>query len=374
MSRFEEAREHRADTLSAIRWDSSLDRATNTRRAEALIDAVLGSDSMECLARAWNATAPASMSVRERLVWFQLLSRQHWDSRDGRERRQSRALALTNAQLDAIAGAVRSLGLDVATQPIDRRFDHTIILGARVGATLARTAYATELAAQGIDLGAVTALAALRPVDDRESLLAGRLGLTVETEFDASAQSLCLNFGLGSTPDINSGVDHRTGGTWVHAAFPGHPIRALAAPMSSHGARRADTSDTLHWWAERVRPQAGARVLVITSMLYVPYQAALVARILGAGAGLSVETVGYLFSPSAHWAIDPGPGPTDQLQEIRSMIIGFGSLLDEIGIPSAHGDECTCGVCVGRAAREVIAQDLDLRGDKGLAWVYRTMC
>ena len=104
----------------------------------------------------------------------------------------------------------------------------------------------------------------------------------------------------------------------------GPAVSVLAAP-SSDASRRANTADTLWFWAQR--HAAGTRsVLLVTTPVYVPYQNAVAVEVLGLRHGLSVETVAV--SPAAS---DLGADTQEflsshKLQELRSAIQGMRGL------------------------------------------------
>src|SRR5690606_24106522 len=111
-------------------------------------------------------------------------------------------------------------------------------------------------------------------------------------EWDAMVSGLERVFPPTSPPVTEEHAGDSRNASWRDTAWLGgeQMVRVVAAPSSDPGMRRADTADTFRFWAGRAA--ASARfVLVVTTPVYVPYQAAVAVRTLGLGSGMSVETV-----------------------------------------------------------------------------------
>lgn len=244
-----------------------------------------------------------------------------WDFRGGRERHQSVAPEFSADTVDRVRRHAGTLGLSgPADHSRPRRYDHVLVLGGRARACVLRSRFAAELLRAGVTAGDVVGLGSLRPVDDAERRHAADLGGhpadTLATEFDAMDLALTDAFELttatattkmgGVPPD-----DPRTG--WRVRTYPGTPrVRLLAAPSSQPQLRRANTADTLTFWARTAGITAAHRLLLVTSALYVPFQHCDAVRVLGLPFGCAVDTVGT--------EQPPGTDAATLLQEIRSAI------------------------------------------------------
>ena len=101
-------------------------------------------------------------------------------------------------------------------------------------------------------------------------------------------------------------------------------VGVLATP-SSEGNRRANTADTLRFWARRHAASTGS-VLLVTTPVYVPYQNAVAVEVLGLEQGLSVETVAVSAAASDLGADTQIFAASHKLQELRSAIHGMRDL------------------------------------------------
>ena len=71
------------------------------------------------------------------------------------------------------------------------------------------------------------------------------------------------------------------------------PVSVIAAPSSEPEVRRTNTPDSYQWFAtEFAGLQAGQRLLLVTSDIYVPFQHADAVRVLGLPYEVTVETMG----------------------------------------------------------------------------------
>ncbi len=143
---------------------------------------------------------------------------------------------------------------------------------------------------------------------------------------DAIEASLKRAFKITGDPLVDEGGDPRRdpGRAWKVATYTDGPaitVRAVAAPSSQPGRRRADTVDTCRFWADRVADLTpGDSVLVVTSAPYTAFQHCDAITHMGLPYGCIVDTVG----------VDPATLPephfrkrhtaSGYLQEVRSAI------------------------------------------------------
>jgi len=110
------------------------------------------------------------------------------------------------------------------------------------------------------------------------------------------------------------------------------PVTVLAAPSSRPAQRRANTADTLHFWAQSAGVRPGQRVLVVTSALHATFQHCDAVRVL-LPYGCVVETAGLdseaVTDPRLRSTVETGT----LLQEIRSAIRSLHHLHEHLTRP-----------------------------------------
>lgn len=251
----------------------------------------------------------------------------HWDFRGGRERNLASAPTLTAAQREALARAVGPLGLDGTAAPQRDHYDAVLMTGGMVRAGIVKPRYLRELVDAGLRLGEGTFLGAFRRFAGDEVALAHALGVAGDDEVDAMCCGMEQAFGPLATPVVSEFSSAVPTASWRDTVWqlPHTRLRVVAAPSSDPGRRRANTADTFRFWAQRCDP-ATSTVLVVTTPIYVPYQAAIATEVLGSEFGLAVETVAVSASASDLGEFSQRFLPHHQLQELRSAISGLRSL------------------------------------------------
>jgi len=278
------------------------------------IAAWVHSPALGALLEAFGAPAlpPSLPAALETLDEF---SARRWDYRGGRERDQARQETFT-PELDAlIRDAATALGLLGRQTPAASSYDQLLVLGGGVRTMAARASFAASLEAS---VGGVAGLGSTRPLP--EDGAAQELGLRdCPTEGDAVDEGLRRAYGLHGPPS-----EHAGDGWWLRSYLDAQvPVHVLAAPSRRLG-QRADTADTLLGWADVVvQEPRGARLLVVTTDLYVPFQHADTVRVLGLGYGCTIDTVGF---DSAASPVTPTPRTDALLQAIRSAICALCAL------------------------------------------------
>jgi hypothetical protein len=276
------------------------------------VAAWLGSAAMTALLDAFGFRLSTGCPLAERLLEAERFSTR-WDYRKGLERHQAAGEAF-DPELDALIRATTAaLGLADCATPAAQRYDHVLVLGGGVRTMLARADLAGTALRDGVEVSTVAGLGSTRPLVGQEETTR-ELGLRpCPTEGDAVEEALRREFDLGE-PTGRRGGD----GWWVreHAdARP--PVYVLAAPSTRPG-MRANTADTFVGWAELLPGVArGARLLLVTTDMFVPFQHCDAVRVLGLGYGATVETIGFATATS-RWV---QPARTfEVLQEVRSAI------------------------------------------------------
>ncbi|MEO7348331.1 MAG: hypothetical protein ABIW32_00480 [Terrimesophilobacter sp.] len=254
----------------------------------------------------------------------------HWDFRGGRERNLARTPGFTTAQSSGLEAAAEELGLMGTLPPRQKHYDAVIMTGGMVRAGIVKPRYLRELSERGLQWNEGIFLGGFRQFGGDETLLAPRLGVDGDNEFDAMTAGMRQAFGLGAPPSTH-GFNSATGNepqpsdwredSWI---WRGRTLRVIAAPSSEPERRRANTVDTYRFWAARAK---GIRsVLILTTPIYVPYQGAGAIEVLGAECGFSIETVAVSAAAS-----DLGENsqlflPHHRAQELRSAIHGMRNL------------------------------------------------
>jgi hypothetical protein len=276
------------------------------------VAAWLGSPAMTALLDAFGFRLSTGRTLADRLAEADELSLR-WDYRKGRERRDAEGETFEPERDALIRATTAALGLAGCATPAAERYDHVLVLGGGMRTMLARADLAATVLRDGVEASTVAGLGSVRLLDKPEET-ARELGLRpCPTEGDAVEEALRRAFTLGEP------TAHRGGeGCWVreHAdARP--PVYVLAAPSTRPG-ERANTADTFIGWAELLPGVArGARLLLVTTDMFVPFQHCDAVRILGLGYGAVIDTIGFATATS-RWV---KPARTfEVLQEVRAAI------------------------------------------------------
>ncbi|MEU5914594.1 hypothetical protein [Micromonospora sp. NPDC047527] len=314
------------ERIAAGAGRATLDRAALVDRIASWID----SPAMTALLAEFGGGPRLAGSVADRLRALEEFSATCWDYRKGQlERHQAVGESFAPPTDARIRAAARSLGLAGRVMPRNRRFDHVLVLGGGVRTMMARAHLAATILRQGVYASSVAGLGSLRPIPE-QNVIAGRLGLGhVATEGDAVDEALRNAFGAAPATDERSGTTQSGQAWWVRSHVDVQPsVHVLAAPSTRPG-QRANTADTLIGWAELLGPvPVGARLLLVTTDIFVPFQHCDAVRLLGLRYGCDVETVGF-DSGANPWV---PPAPTSAiLQEVRSAIRSMQALYEALG-------------------------------------------
>lgn len=276
------------------------------------IAAWLGSAAMTALLDVFGFRLPAGGPLVDRLADAERFSTR-WDYRKGSERHQAVGETFEPERDALIRETTAALGLADCAAPAAERYDHVLVLGGGVRTMLARADLAATVLRRRTGVSTVAGLGSTRPLVGQEEITR-ELGLRpCPTEGDAVEEALRREFGLGEP------TGHRQGDGWwlrEHAdARP--PVYVLAAPSTRSG-MRANTADTFVGWAELLPGIArGARLLLVTTDMFVPFQHCDAVRVLGLGYGAMIETIGFATATS-RWV--PPARTFEVLQEVRSAI------------------------------------------------------
>lgn len=314
------------DDIPLPRWRPTGSRSDAAADLREQLGAWIGSEPLDELARAWGGAPPVDGPLERLFDWYDGFSAQHWDFRRGRERNLVPEADLTPEQTDLVMAAARALGLADSRPPELTSYDAALVLGGLVRACLVRPRYAAQLRRHGIELAQVVALGGFRPLAGDEIGLARDLELEAEDEFHAMVAGMRMAFRVGSGPSYTNGGSGDGNTDWEIASFSDAPSLSVIAAPSPEPERRANTADTYDWWAQREDGIRGARILLITTKIYVPYQGAVATRILGLDHGAEVEMIGVPDEIADMGEHTHTFRADNYLQEIRSAVRGYRQL------------------------------------------------
>ncbi|MFF8971149.1 hypothetical protein [Streptomyces sp. NPDC014995] len=258
---------------------------------------------------------PARGSLRERLASLEAFS-DVWDRRRGGSRL---AIAEDDGTLpgDRILALAEELGMVEPAPVTGGHFDRVLILGGLSTGCRSRAEYAAGLLGRGAFsadevcfMGSFRTLLEGEHADAREfapdaTTEVGMLRALADVEFpSADPWSITVDGDPGTAPRLAE----------LRGERPGKPGVRLYAARSSDPARNANTADTYRQFARDVRLDA-ARVLLVTTHIYAPYQHMDAVRVLGLPFHSEVETIGT--PPQLSRRVFDAPW---YLQELRSTI------------------------------------------------------
>jgi hypothetical protein len=249
---------------------------------------------------------------------------ERWDFRRGVERLQITG-ADTDIDPETVMAAATMLGMATYLPPSDPRYDHALVLGGTALANLNRLRSLHGLIDDGLNVGKVCALTALRDMPFPEVELVrerpefAHLVEGATTEFDVFVAAAAEMF--NAQPRITR-TDHDNPNLSHARAEIGHVI-VLAAP-SADPERRPNTRDNYAVYTSEI--EDGDSVLIVTSSIYLPYQFFVGLQALGLDRSGVAEAVGF---PPA-WMGGILTGPTNVLQELRSAFFAALSLAEAV--------------------------------------------
>jgi hypothetical protein len=240
-----------------------------------------------------------------------------WDFRGGAERLEIESTPPKEHDDNLLADAAE-LGMTAADRPASEGYDHALILGGTALASIYRLRRLYELRGEGLDIGQVAVLTALREVGEPELQIVRErpeIAMIVEqsprTEFDVMVRATELFSRSSSTvertPSPNPNLESAQ-------AQIGDAV-VLAAP-SADPERRANSRDNYDIYANQIG--IADSVLVVTSSIYLPYQFFIALQALGWDQPRTIEAVGF----PPEWMQGILTGPQNVLQEIRSALFG----------------------------------------------------
>lgn len=305
------------------------------------------SDAMAHLAEASGWRLNGNHSTDELLDELVRLS-SSWDFRSGAERHliTSHHAEVNGRTLDEdlVRRYASELGL-VGGMPLAGSYTDGVALGGMVKACLNRARLLHDLQAEH-SIARLVMLAAHRPIQGRELDDVAELGWgSVSLESEAALLAAREAFQVSADPDFEdnypgddppAGVElgtvspeeyRRRTGWSLHRWRTPQEIAVVAAPSSAPLRRRANTADQLGFWADRCGVSGTARILLVTTEHYVPYQQLQALLSLGRSLGCRTITTGTSWSPAGSYSA------AGYLQEIRATISAAQELRDALALP-----------------------------------------
>lgn len=305
-------------------------------RALRTIDAWAGSAAMGRLVGSFGGRMDRREG-RELLEHLDQFSAAHWDFRRGRERNLAAVAGLSRAQSALVVELAPELGLAGIEQPTRDHYDTVLLTGGMVRAGIVKPRFVARLLQEGLSARHIVFLGGFRAFGGDERALAAALGVPGDDEVGAMIAGMRRAFGPLGDPVVAQGLADSPHASWCDYSWDAGSARltVLAAPSAEPGRRRANTADTFRFWAAHRRDATERSVLVVTTPIYVPYQAAGAVEVLGVEHGLSVETIGVDARASDLGALTQPFLPQHHLQELRSAIRAMRSLRARLVGPPA---------------------------------------
>jgi hypothetical protein len=306
------------------RYRTTVPRDQDSRRIVAdFLEAWLARPELRSLVEKGGGIWPDAGDLVVRLRILHEFS-ERWDFRRGAERLQ---IAGASADIDPeiVMAEAMMIGMASYLPPSDPHYDHAIVLGGTALANLNRLRSLHELIDDGLDVGNVCALTALREMPSSEVQLVrerpefAHLVENTSTEFDVFVAAATEMF--SAQPQIERTDDDNP--NLSHARAEIGPVTVLAAP-SADPERRPNTRDNYAVHTSEI--ENGDSVLIVTSSIYLPYQFFVGLQALGLDRSGVVEAIGF---PPA-WMGGVLTGPTNVLQELRSAFFGALALAEAV--------------------------------------------
>jgi hypothetical protein len=271
-----------------------------------------------------------------------------WDFRKSRERNfiERGRLAIAGRQIDEsrVFVAARALGLVEGRRPPPGA-THVVVLSGLARACINRTHYAAQLTAEEpVYVGVLTAHRPLGGDEPEHLAESGLHGLDDEADVAYAATRRAFEL---PDPDVeDSFIPEREDNeirqrasskqcSWHRNGEARRPlIEVITCPSAAPDVRRANTADQLRFWAEKSGIGPEARVVLVTTQIYVPYQHMAAIQILGLEYGCALVTVGV----DARSSLLPIRtfGAADYLQEVRSALRAAQELSSAGVAPEEH--------------------------------------
>ena len=251
-----------------------------TKRIEELennISSWICSEAFTRLVILFGGTLPSAKSIKEQVSYFNDFA-DVWDYRKHKANGGERWLVSEDGFLSEhkseIMESMFALGLTDVMEP-KQRPDYIMPLGGARMANLDRCLAANEMCQLYKEYNIpVVALTGMRPINDIEKESLETYAPFAKTEYEAICcgieKAFNLSKGLYSeTLHSNDNINM----AWAERVYDcdKRMISVLSAP-SSDPDRRANSMDTFEFFLKRYEQKEGAKLLLVTSAIYVPFQ------------------------------------------------------------------------------------------------------
>lgn len=297
------------------------------------------SDAMYKILSSFNTCIPNNLSTEESVNWLLRFS-DAWDYRKKQQTAMDKATneaarwlikdsEIAEQQARVVMEGIVDLGLVGVDTPIHREYDYIVALGGARLSCLLRPKYAKKVWEQfGIKPKAIMMLSGARPIAESERSVTDTYAKGAKTEFDLICKGAEQCFGLTKFEEERHS-DSNINLSWAVRTYDNDcPIIALEGPSTEPNKRRANSADTYKFFVEKLHVPEGAKVLLITSQIYVPYQQLEAIRILAIPYNIVTETIGFPNDWSGQ--MQGMQQPSNYLQEIRSTIQAMSRILQTI--------------------------------------------
>ena len=303
---------------------------TKEERIRGLLDSCFdwaSSEPLQKLVGLFGGNVPSFGSKSERLRYLEALRAfaARWDYRNGRERWAIEEDSIVTDNSAFVIEQIRALGL-LDVLPPRSEPDYIIALGGARRTNHIRCLMAKKLADTfGYSDKTITALSAMRPINEIERPYTDEYAPGAETEYDAICAALENVFALKEYTEskVNDPNIHLCSALRHYAdRYKGSDIYSIAAPSRSPS-RRANSSDCFEHLVSHFEVGQGARLLLVTSRLYVPFQYLMFIR-QAVRNGFEIDCIGTNIGDNT-----PLISPTGFLQEIKGIIDAIWGLYRE---------------------------------------------
>lgn len=301
------------------------------------------SEPLQNIVSAFGGSIPLQGSLKDTAKWLLEFS-EIWDYRrkqvnalDMKTKEKARWLItddnITKEQAEMIDNAVEVLGLTGVNYPSQDDYDYVVVLGGARLSCLLRPKWANEIMNQkNLTPKSIVLLSGARPISDSERETTDTYAKNAKTEFDL------MNAGLESVFNIRDGFkevkhdDANINKSWAIRTYTTDkniPVLSIAAPSTQPDVRRANSSDTFEFFFKKYNIKENAKLLLVTSEIYITYQQLEAIKTLAIPYNVVVETIGFPNHISPN--LQGMRNPANYLQEIRSTINSINSFIEKYG-------------------------------------------
>jgi hypothetical protein len=296
----------------------------------------LTAPALIALTKSFDGTPPDTNDLNALGQWYLNFS-ERWDFRkqqqaafDNKVGEGARWLlnsdSIGESQLRLISDATAALGLTGNSEPLRDEYDYALVLGGAKLSNLLRSRLAKvaigKLKKNPIG---VVLLGSARPIGDGEREATNTYAVNANTEFDLFLSAARAEFKIRETYTEDKYEDAANpNNNWIVREYElasegaAYKVIILAAPSSDPEKRRANSADTYEFFLKKYGVSRGAKLLLATSQIYVPYQHMEAVRSIALPNDVILDTIG--FPPEWGGILQGMNEPTNYLQETRSTI------------------------------------------------------